>query len=457
VKRVLVIEDDEVIRSNILDLLEEEGFDGHGAGDGKSGVAAALARRPDVVVCDIMMPVMDGHEVLRTLRDYPETAAVPFIFLTARAQRSDVREGMSLGADDYLTKPFTRHELLDSIRTRLERQDVLTSMLAPSSPAGPVELPGVVVRAPAMEALHAQAMRAAQSNLSVLLLGETGVGKDVLAHTIHKVSPRGSRPYVPLNCAALAESLLESELFGYEKGAFTGASQTREGLFEAAHGGTVFLDEVGELPKATQAKLLRVIEDRRVMRVGGRQLRDVDVRFIAATNRDLEAEASEGHFRQDLFFRIGGVILTIPPLRDRCEEIEPLAMRFVTTACQKLGRSRAPELADETVRALHAYEWPGNVRELRNAMEQIVAMSDETVIRPSHLPPRVLSAESTGAASSEMSRLEAQMRSVERQRIVDALEQCGGNQTKAADILGISRRTLLHRLDEFDLPRPRKK
>ena len=456
-KRVLVIEDDEIIRSNILELLEEEGFEGEGAADGKAGVAAALAQPPDVVVCDIMMPVMDGHEVLLTLRDYPETSAVPFIFLTARAQRSDMREGMSLGADDYLIKPFSRTELLESIRARLARQEALLEMLRDTVPSMPREPRSMIVGSPAMEAVYQQAMRAAQSTLSVLLLGETGVGKDVMAHAIHRASPRASHPFVPLNCAALTESLLESELFGYEKGAFTGAQQSREGLFEAADGGTVFLDEVGELPRATQAKLLRVLEDRKVMRVGGRSFREVDVRFIAATNRDLEACASDGNFRQDLFFRIGGVVLTIPPLRERVQEIRPLVERFAEVGAQKLGRARVPRLDDEALAALERYEWPGNVRELRNAVEQMVAMGDAEVITKAQLPARVLSGGNGRRSAPEVDRLQAEMRDVEKRRVVSALERCGGNQTKAAEILGISRRTLLHRLDEFDLPRPRKK
>jgi DNA-binding NtrC family response regulator len=459
VKRILVIEDDDTIRSNILELLEAEGFDGVGMGDGKAGISAALRQVPDVIVCDITMPVMDGHQVLAAIRDYPETAAVPFIFLTARAQRDDVREGMRLGADDYLTKPFTRRELLDSIEARLERQETLAQAFgAPRASAPAVNTKtGPIIVSDALEAVYDSALRAAASNLSVLLLGETGVGKDVLAHALHKASPRASAPFIPLNCAALSESLLESELFGHEKGAFTGAQAAREGLFEAADGGTVFLDEVGDLPLTTQAKLLRVLEERRVLRVGGRSFRDVDVRFVAATNRNLEQEAAAGRFRQDLFFRIAGIALTVPPLRERRADILPLAMRFAENHSRQLGSSAAPEISTEARSKLESYDWPGNVRELRNVVERTITLHGSGEIRVEHLPDNVRDPSDASPRGSAIADLEERMRDLEKQRVVEALEACGGNQTRAAELLGISRRTLLNRLDEFDLPRPRKK
>ena len=451
---VLVIEDDPVIRGNILELLEAEGYEGIEAGDGKAGIAAALARKPDVIICDITMPVMDGLQVLRQVRDYPETAAVPFVFLTARAEREDVREGMALGADDYLTKPFTRHELLECIQSRLDRQRAMVQAFA-SGPAAakPVEATGAIVRSPALRRVYESAERAARSQLSMLLLGETGVGKDVLARWIHKVSPRADEPFIPLNCAALTETLLEGELFGHERGAFTGASCAREGLFEAADGGTVFLDEVGELSATTQAKLLRVLEDRRVRRIGARTYRTIDVRFIAATNSDLEARIAEGTFRQDLYFRIAGVTLSVPPLRERTEEIAPLAERFAENVCRQMGRP-VPRLTAETLAELEGYAWPGNVRELRNVVERCVALCEAEAVRPEHLPDVIRRA---SPPRSKLDELRAEIRELERERIVDVLEKHGGNQTLAAKELGISRRTLLHRLDEFELPRPRKK
>ncbi len=457
---VLVIEDDTLIRENLLELLTEEGFTTVAARDGKEGIALALAHPPDVIVCDITMPILDGHQVLRAIRDYPDTTHVPFIFLSARAQHGEVRAGMNLGADDYVTKPFTRQDLLDSIRMRLERHSVRSRAIKTPSGAPIPEDPGIIIRAPAMRELYERSVRAAQSNMSLLLLGETGVGKDVLAHAIHKASPRAPKPFIPLNCAALPENLLESELFGHEKGAFTGALSTRPGLFEAANGGTVFLDEVGDLPKTTQAKLLRVLEDHRVMRVGGRTFHEVDVRIVAATNRDLEADSADGSFRADLFYRIAGVMVTVPPLRERTEEVVALAERFATNMARQMRLPQVPTLEPGAVLALKEYSWPGNVRELRNAVEQAVTLCGANAIRLEHLPTRV---RTKGTASSDPrdtspnALLRTNKLNFERQRILEALDQCAGNQSRAAALLGISRGTLISRLAEFELPRPRKK
>jgi len=281
----------------------------------------------------------------------------------------------------------------------------------------------------------------------------------VIAEHVHRCSRRKGR-FVPLNCAALTESLLESELFGYEKGAFTGAVRSKEGLFEAAEGGTLFLDEVGELPSTVQAKLLRVLEARQVLRVGGRQARNIDVRFVSATNRDLEAAVREGSFRQDLFFRLNGFSLTIPPLRDRPDDIAPLARRFVLLAAQALQREPAPTLEDAALEALRRYAWPGNIRELRNVIERAVLLCEGDRLGDEHFPfkGRAASSDSgTADADDPRTRLMQEIERAERARIVDALERCGHNQTQAAALLGISRRTLVTRLGLYDLPRPRKR
>jgi len=336
---------------------------------------------------------------------------------------------------------------------------------------------GVVLNDPAMRALYAEAYRAARATISVLLLGETGVGKEVLARAIHQRSPRAGAAFVSVNCAALSESLLESELFGYERGAFTGAREAHAGLFEAAHGGTLFLDEVGEASPATQAKLLRVVEERAVMRVGARRSRPVDVRIVSATNRDPVADAESGRFRQDLYFRLGGVVLTLPPLRERPSDIEPLARAFAAATCRQLERSDVT-FAAEVLAQLQAYAWPGNVRELRNAVERAVILAADDCIRLEQLPPALRAtpprvsdpgprpAPRAGAASSDSEtpapeldaeHFRAEVKALDRERIVEALERASGNQTRAAELLGISRRTLVSRLHEFDLPRPRKR
>jgi DNA-binding NtrC family response regulator len=313
--------------------------------------------------------------------------------------------------------------------------------------AAPNPNPDAVVQDPALVRVYEEAARAAAMSLPILILGETGVGKDVLARFIHKCSSRAQKPFLALNCAALSESLAESELFGHEKGAFTGAQQARAGVFEAANGGTIFLDEIGDLPLATQAKLLRTLESSELQRVGSTKTIKVDVRFISATHRDLERASAEGRFRQDLYFRVNGISFVVPPLRARPSEIAPLAQRFLETA-SRTANLPVPDLSPDALRALEAYTWPGNVRELRFAMERaLVGASGGTVLRE-HLPPQIQSGSLPLASSGQDP--------ASRERVIEALARCDGNQTKAADLLGISRRTLINRMVEYDLPRPRK-
>ncbi len=348
---------------------------------------------------------------------------------------------------------------------------------------------------PEMRRVYDLAVRAAKSDIGVLILGETGVGKELLAETIHVNSRRVGGQFLRLNCVALSDSLLESELFGHEKGAFTGATHARAGLLESTSGGTVFLDEIGEMPLKTQAKLLRVLEERRIMRVGSTRSRTVDVRFVAATNRNLQREIARGTFRGDLFYRISGIQLRIPALRERLDEIEPLARHFLKTFCRRSGVP-VPDLSESAIEAMKTYAWPGNVRELKNAMERAPFLSAGGPILPEHLPQanfeddafpenevtdvmtnpaemlanynnrrpttdeHAISSSKVGAhfpppasavANSDVSEQD------ERERIAEALDQCGGNQTRAAKLLGISRRTLINRLDAFGMPRPRKR
>ncbi|WP_434041429.1 MULTISPECIES: sigma 54-interacting transcriptional regulator [Sorangium] len=355
------------------------------------------------------------------------------------------------------------------------------AMSAPPADRGRPSTPGeageVVVRDPGMRALYEQAYLASPGLISVLLLGETGTGKEVLARAIHRRSSpaRARGPFLGLNCAALSESLLESELFGHEKGAFTGALQAKPGLFEAADGGTVFLDEVGELPRPTQAKLLRVLEERQVLRVGARVPRNIDVRFLSATHRDLEADVARGAFRQDLYFRLNGVTLTIPPLRERAMDISPLVELFAVKASKAFERQHVPAASAETLASLERYPWPGNIRELRNVIERAVMLCTGDTLLPEHLPAKMRTGDAPAAPArgapaasggapepaaphgAEASAPPPRGAEVsERQRIIEALEKCVGNQTYAAKLLGISRRTLVSRIKEYDLPRPRR-
>ena len=398
--------------------------------------------------------------------------------LRLHLERSEVRAhmGMALYPRDGSTPEALVARACDAVRG--------------VEPVGATEVVPVAT-SNAMRDLQHLTEQVAQSDLSVLIMGETGAGKEVLAETVHRLSPRAKGPFVRLHCAALSEQLLESELFGHEKGAFTGAHQTKRGLLESADQGTVLLDEIGELPLTMQVKLLRVLEDRKVQRVGALTARPVDVRFIAATNRDLEAEVAKGRFRLDLFFRLNGVTLFVPPLRSRPEEIESLARTFVSQAAQRMGRADAPALSPEALDRLKAYSWPGNVRELRNAIERAVLLCVRGPIRVEHLPTEKMgatrapisppgpaeAAASLAAGGStdfdaptlpairasadsrpadSIRALDLQRVALERQHILETLDACAGNQTRAAKMLGISRGTLLARLDAFGIPRPRK-
>ena len=315
----------------------------------------------------------------------------------------------------------------------------------------------VTVRAnapPATPDLDAVVERVAGSNISVLLLGETGVGKEVMAGAVHARSPRAAAPFVGINCAAFSEALFESELFGHERGAFTGADRAKPGLLEVAEGGTVFLDEVGEMPPSLQAKLLRVLERREVLRVGSVQPRPIDVRIVSATNLDLEAEIAARRFRQDLYFRLNGISITIPPLRQRAGEIEPLARHFLETGAAAIGRRPVPALAPAALEALHAHDWPGNIRELRNVIERALVLSVGPTIRRDDLQLATGPAQRVAESRPAGSALASGERE-ERERIVLALERCVGNQTYAAEMLGISRRTLVSRIAKYGIPRPR--
>jgi transcriptional regulator with PAS, ATPase and Fis domain len=371
----------------------------------------------------------------------------------ARGQRVSVAAGetIQIGSSVLIVQHRSKRPPLLRPETLREQE------AAPAPSAGPDR---------AMLRIQQLAERAAVGTINVLITGETGVGKELLAETVHRLSPRRRGPYVCLNCAALSETLLESELFGHERGAFTGAVQAKPGLMETAHGGTLFMDEVGELPLPTQAKLLRVLETREVARLGSVKPRKVDVRFLAATNRDLEAEVDRGAFRRDLYFRLNGITLTIPPLRARVGEIKRLAETFVQQISRELGRPE-PAIPPRVLGLLESYSWPGNIRELKNVMERAVLLCTESAIDTEHLPMDKMGTPSSPGLPASARATEPERAAVaspapvsavadERQRIIDALAAHAGNQSRAAKALGIPRRTFVARLDQYKIPRPKK-
>jgi two-component system response regulator AtoC len=426
--------------SAFLERLQRECLDAERAG----GELALFHLATDEVtpappVEDILRGTLGTQDVVAALAPHHFEVLVPRLSAIGARELGDrlCRQLHDLGFAPRLTQAAYPHDgTTAAMLLQRSRADSATA----STPAPAAAAPASMAR---LEALVA---RVAPGNINVLLLGETGVGKEVLAERIHQQSPRAKSLLLRLHCAALSESLLESELFGHERGAFTGAVKDKRGLLETADGGTVFLDEVGELPLAIQVKLLRVIEDRIVQRVGGLTPRRIDVRFIAATNRNIEAEVARGAFRQDLYYRLNGISLVIPPLRERTSEIEPLAKLFLRLACEASGRA-VPALSAAASTLLKSRDWPGNIRELRNVCERALLLCAGELIEPEHfsLSAAVAEAAPSSAPSSD-----------EREQVIQALAQCAGNQSRAAKLLGISRKTLVARLDAFGLPRPRK-
>ena len=429
--RIAIVDDDPGQRQLLANALERAGYETLRCEDGPQGLAAAADA--SLMLLDVRMPGMSGLEVLeRVKRDRPQ---LPVILLTAYIDVRDAVSAMKQGALDYLEKPVDLDELIAAV------DDALGAIGRAVSQGEAPEIPrGIVAESDAMRRVFQQAARVASSEATVLLLGESGTGKEVVAEFIHQRSTRAERPLVRVNCGGLPANLIESELFGHEKGAFTGADAPHRGRFEEAHEGAIFLDEIGELPLAVQPTLLHVLENGAMRRVGGGRELTVDVRVIAATNRSLEDDVREGRFREDLFYRLNVFALEVPPLRERRDDILPLAAHFL--------KDEKRRLAPATERVLMAYDWPGNVRELRNAMERAGIMADGNLVLPKDLPPQLQDAAPAGTSGTV---LVGDMREIQRRAILEAIEKTGGNKTRAADLLGISRRNLTYKLREYGL------
>jgi len=460
---VLIVDDE----PNIIEVLKmaimEDGLDVLTAGCGRDALNILRKNKADVVVSDIRMPDISGVELLREAEKIVPDAA--FIMITAFSTPETALEALQHGACDYITKPFRMDDMRAAVRRALKKKQISDE---PASYADSVNLEAqqgrklfqalhgslVVGKSPKMMEVYRTIGAVAMGDSTILVTGESGTGKELAARAIHGASKRRDKPFVSINCGAFPETLLESELFGYMKGAFTGAAANKKGLFEAADGGSIFLDEIGEMTPAMQVKLLRVLQERRLRPLGGTDEIPVDVRVIAATNRDLQADIRNGVFRDDLYYRIAVIIIHLPALRERMEDIGILAEFFLRNYTEKSGK-KITEISPEAMRRLESYDWPGNIRQLENVIERAVALETESEIRTERLPDFICRREKSDGLSEEKLftlppdepfELEAFLRRVESSLIEQALQQSDGNQTLAAQRLGLTKGSLRHRL-----------
>ncbi len=441
---ILIIDDEKNIREGLAMALDDEGYKTLTAGNGREGLDIALKEEVDLVITDLKMPVLSGEEVLQQVLS--KTPGVPVIVLTGHGTVETAVEAMRLGAYDFLTKPLDLDRLFLLVKRALQNRQLILQhreLLAEMKKRKSFE--NIIGKSASMAKVFEDIKKVAPTKASVLITGETGVGKELIARAIHNLSNRKEKPFVQVHCASFAESLLESELFGHEKGAFTGAMQRVRGRFEMANDGTLMLDEIGEVNQVVQVKLLRVLQEKKFERVGGSETISVDTRIIAATNRDLEEEIKKGTFREDLYFRLNVVHIHIPPLRERKEDIPLLIASFMKEFAEENDK-KITSIEQKARTALYNYDWPGNIRQLQNCIQSAVVMSSDDVIHFEDLPsPLREKAES----SSIVIPMGSNMEEAEKQIILQTLENQNNNKTKTADILGIGRRTLHRKLDEY--------
>ncbi len=441
--RLLIVDDEKNIRTSIVDFFRMEGFETAEAQNGLAAQKLLVEQSFDGVVLDLRMPGMDGLTLLRWLRS--EGRQIPVVMISAYGDIEDAVTAIKEGAGDYLVKPFDPTELLLRVQRTIEDHILRTraSLLNDEQRFTDTENP-------AMREIYALADKVAPKDATVLLTGESGTGKEVMARRIHALSKRADRPFVPINIGGVPENLVESELFGYERGAFTGAETRKRGMIETASSGTLFLDEIGDMPMQLQVKLLRVIQDRKIQRLGGTGVIPVDVRIIAATNADLEQRVADGRFREDLFYRLNVIRIHLPPLRDRPEDIPVLARHFLRVMRDRTG-SQVTEIAPEALRKLQSYRFPGNVREMENMIERAVILAESETLHAADftLP------DANGTAAVQQSPV-GTLKDMEREMIHTALLRHEGHRQNAAEELGISRRTLLNKIKQYKIEVPRR-
>ncbi len=458
--KLLIVDDELSMRQFLTHLLLREGYGVRTAENGKRALELLKQEPADLIISDVKMPDMGGIELLRAARELlPE---VEVVMMTAFASVDTAREAFLLGAYDFVQKPFDNDLLKETVARALqkvslvkEKQALLEEnkvLIQDQRKRG--QLNNIIGRSERMQALYQMIETVAQVQSTVLVTGESGTGKELVARAIHDLSPRAEKPFVSINCGAFTETLLESELFGYVKGSFTGANTNRKGLFEAADKGTIFLDEIGEMSSAMQVKLLRVLQERKVRPVGATEEVTVDTRVIAATNRDLASMVKEGQFREDLFYRISVIPIELPALRDRVEDIPELAEHFVGKFCSQAGRQLS--ISDKAMRLLENYSWPGNVRELEHTIERAVALESSEIIQPERLPEKITNYDPHRILASfdlpaEGINLTAHLDQLEKTYVLESLKRTGGNQTNAAELLHLSVRSLRHLLDKHGI------
>ncbi|HEY0544458.1 MAG TPA: sigma-54 dependent transcriptional regulator [Pyrinomonadaceae bacterium] len=450
---LLIVDDEQGIRQLLTLVFERAGHRVRVAEGGRRALELLRTESVDLIISDVKMPDMNGIELLKAAREVAPDVAV--VMMTAFATVDTAREAFKLGADDFIQKPFDVDELKLIVAKALEKLDLVKENRAfRRAQRERGSLGNIIGRSARMQAVYQMIETVAEVQSTVLVTGESGTGKELVARAIHDLSPRAEKPFISINCGAFTETLLESELFGYVKGAFTGAAANRKGLFEAAHRGTIFLDEIGEMSPAMQVKLLRVLQERKVRPVGAHEESDIDTRVIAATNRDLSAMVRDGSFREDLFYRVSVIPIELPPLRERREDIPDLIQHFVNKFCCETGRTLT--VSEKALSLLESYAWPGNVRELEHTIERAVALERTEAIQPERLPEAVTSynpvrSASASALPEEGLNITAHLDHLEKSYILEALQRTGGNQTRAAELLHLSVRSLRHLLDKHGI------